>query len=169
MQRPSRLESIRKPLAAIAIGAVLTTAVVKHEGFSPEPYHATRNESFLTIGYGSTKHPDGSAIKPTDTLTRKQAEEYMKNDLESYKRIMQRCVKVPLLEREFNAYASLAYNIGPTAFCNSTLVRLLNQGDYQGACKQILRWDKQAGKPLKGLTIRRQEEYKVCIGELELK
>ena len=53
---------------------------------------------------------------------------------------------VPLYQREWDSFVSLAYNIGPQAFCGSTLVRLLHQTppDYTGACKQILRWDKQA-------------------------
>ncbi|MFZ9813260.1 MAG: lysozyme, partial [Burkholderiaceae bacterium] len=42
--------------------------------------------------------------------------------------------------------------------------RKLNAQDYAGACKEILRWDKFQGKPLAGLTKRRQAEYQQCIG-----
>jgi lysozyme len=61
-------------------------------------------------------------------------------------------------------YISLSYNIGTGAFCKSTLVKKLNAGDYIGACNQILLWDKYQGKPLAGLTKRRQEENKKCLG-----
>jgi lysozyme len=71
---------------------------------------------------------------------------------------------VPLHQHEYDAMIGLSYNIGGSAFCNSTLVKKLNAGDYQGACKEILRWDHFQGKPLRGLTIRRQKEYQQCIG-----
>jgi lysozyme len=61
---------------------------------------------------------------------------------------------------------SLSYNIGTGAFCNSTLVKKLRTYDYEGACKEILRWDKFKGEPLKGLTHRRQREYKLCMGNV---
>jgi lysozyme len=78
---------------------------------------------------------------------------------------MKRCVKVPLHQYEYDAYLSLTYNIGEGAFCRSTLVRKLNAGDYEGACKQILRWNNFQGRPLRGLTIRREKEYAMCIGK----
>ena len=65
---------------------------------------------------------------------------------------------------EFSAFVSLTYNIGEGAFCRSTLVKKLNAGDYEGACKEILRWDRFQGKPLRGLTLRRQDEYRQCMG-----
>jgi lysozyme len=65
---------------------------------------------------------------------------------------------------EFDAYVSLTYNIGEGAFCRSTLAKKLNSGDYQGACAEILKWNKFNGKPLNGLTKRRQQEYEKCLG-----
>jgi len=67
-------------------------------------------------------------------------------------------VRVPLTQNEFDALVSLTYNIGCSAFAGSTLLKLLNSSDYDGAAVQILRWDKQAGKPLAGLTRRRRAE-----------
>jgi lysozyme len=72
-----------------------------------------------------------------------------------------------MYQYEFDAYVSLTYNIGPTAFCNSTLVKKLLAYDYEAACKEILKWDHFKGKPLKGLTLRRQREYNLCIGKHE--
>jgi len=53
---------------------------------------------------------------------------------------------------------SFIFNCGVSAFKSSTLLRLLNQGDYEGARKQFLRWDKAGGKPLLGLARRRAAE-----------
>ena len=69
-----------------------------------------------------------------------------------------------MYQHEFDAYVSLTYNIGASAFCSSTLTKQLNAGDYAGACREILRWDKFKGQPLPGLTKRRQSEYQQCIG-----
>jgi len=72
---------------------------------------------------------------------------------------------VPLHQHEYDAFLSLAYNIGSGAFCGSTLVRLLNDRRYCEACDQILRWDKFQGRPLRGLTLRRQAEHRQCLGD----
>ena len=162
-------EQARKPLAGLIVGIALAASVGNYEGFSSTPYHATPDEPFLTLGYGSTRHSDGTPIKSTDRITREDATKLMQGELEAYKKLMLKCVKVPLYQYEFNAYASVTYNIGPTNFCSSTLVKKLNQEDYKWACQQILKWDKQKGKTLKGLTARRQEEYLTCLGEKETK
>jgi len=63
-----------------------------------------------------------------------------------------------LTQNEFDALCSLCFNIGCKAFTDSTLVRLLNEGDFDAAEAQFKRWNKQAGKELAGLTRRRSAE-----------
>ena len=81
-----------------------------------------------------------------------------------YAAAVKRCVTVPLHPYEYEAFVSLTYNIGTSAFCKSTLVKKVNAEDYDGACKQILRWDKAGGQVVRGLTLRRDREYQTCIG-----
>jgi lysozyme len=100
----------------------------------------------------------GDTIDPVTALQRKI------RDVEVFEGAVKQCVNVPLAQHEYDAYLSLAYNIGPSAFCRSTLVRKLNAQDYAGACKEILRWNRFQNKPLAGLTKRRQAEYQQCIG-----
>ena len=100
----------------------------------------------------------GDTIKPPQAVARALV------DVQTFEGALKQCVKVPLHQYEYDAYVSLSYNIGSSAFCSSTLVRTLNAGDYAGACLQILRWDKFKGKPLAGLTKRRQAEYQQCKG-----
>jgi len=156
------LKNNRKPLAAIAIAASLVAGIKVSEGYRDGAYYPVKGD-VPTIGYGTTKYPDGSSVKIGDKVTRKQAEELLANDIQGFRKAMIACIKVPLTENEAEAYTSLAYNIGSSAFCKSTLVRKLNTYDYQGACQEILKWDKFQGKPLKGLTNRREAEYKLCI------
>ena len=66
---------------------------------------------------------------------------------------------------EFSALVSLTYNIGEHAFCRSTVARRFNAQDYAGGCEAILMWDKVGGRTVRGLTVRRQAEYRECMGE----
>lgn len=113
-----------------------------------------------TIGFGTTE-----GVKMGDRITPPVALERALRDATKYENAIRSCVTVPLYQREYDAYVSLAYNIGAGAFCGSTLVRLLNAGQYAEACAQISRWDKFHGKPLKGLTIRREKERAQCEGK----
>lgn len=85
-------------------------------------------------------------------------------------------VTVPLAQHEYDALVSFSYNVGIRAFCQSTLVRKLNAGDYAGACAELLRWRFFQGKDCAlpanarlygGLGTRRQAEYRQCLGEVQ--
>ena len=58
---------------------------------------------------------------------------------------------------------SFAYNIGRTAFENSTLLKLLNRGEYEAAAEQFEKWNKSGGRVLNGLTKRRFDEQKLFL------
>ena len=156
--------NFRKPVLAMVVSAAAVVGITKHEGLRLDAYRPLPTD-VPTIGVGTTVYPDGKSVQLGDKITRKQAEEYLQHDLGRFQSAMSKCIKVPLYQYEYDAYVSLTYNIGSGAFCGSTLVKRLNQYDYAGACQEILKWDKFQGKPLKGLTNRRNDEYKQCIGE----
>lgn len=62
------------------------------------------------------------------------------------------------------AHVSLAYNIGVGAYCQSTVARRANAGDWIGSCDAFLMWNKAKGIPLPGLARRRAEERRLCLG-----
>lgn len=103
--------------------------------------------------------PAGERVHPVRALI------LLQRDAGGAERAVRRCAPVPMYQHEFDAYTSLTYNIGEEAFCGSTLVRKLNAGEYDAACREILRWDKFQGRTLRGLTLRREREYRRCIGE----
>jgi lysozyme len=76
-----------------------------------------------------------------------------------------RVVKVPLNQRQFDALVSIFYNAGVGNMSVSTLVRLLNLGDYSGAAAQFPRWNQSGGEVLKGLQRRREAERLVFLGD----
>jgi lysozyme len=73
------------------------------------------------------------------------------------------CIKVRITQGYYDALASWAYNVGTGAACGSTLVRLLNQGQYRAACQQLPRWNRAGGKVVRGLTNRRMAELAQCL------
>ena len=137
----------RQALATLALSAAGLVGIVAREGYSdrayPDPVHGS---TVPTIGFGST---DG--VRMGDTTTPVPALERALRDIRSYEGALKQCVKVPLHQAEYDAYVSLAYNIGAFNFCTggregrvSTLVTRLNAEDYEGACNAILDW-KYAG------------------------
>ena len=154
----------RKVIASILVSSTMVAGVAQYEGFSPVAYHPVPQDS-LTIGHGYTKREDGSPVRKTDIITLDESKQRLKRELFNYKQEISKCIKVPVTENEASAYISLSYNIGTSAFCGSSLVKKLNQYDYAGACQEILKWDKFKGKALRGLTMRRTDEYKTCIKE----
>ncbi|MEB3790150.1 lysozyme [Acinetobacter sp. IK40] len=111
-----------------------------------------------TIGTGTTVYPNGVKVKKGDTCTLAQAKTYFSHDLKRFESSVNNLVKVPLSQNQFDALVSLVYNIGQTAFSESTLLKKLNAKDYQGAADQFPRWNKGGGKVLKGLVRRRADE-----------
>lgn len=116
-----------------------------------------------TIGYGTTRYPNGQRVSEGDRCTLEQAKAYMQHDLKIFERAVNSAVKVPLKQNQFDALVSLAYNIGVGAFKNSTLLKKLNLGDYQEAANQFDVWVNAGGKRLQGLVNRRAIEKKLFL------
>lgn len=145
-------------VAALSLSAAALVGIAVHEGYRDTAYLPTPQD-VPSIGFGTTQ-----GVKPGDKITPERALVRLLGDAGKFEQAVKQCADVPLFQHEFDAYVSLTYNIGSGAFCSSTLVRKLKAGDYAGACREILRWDKQAGRVLPGLTKRRQQEYAQCVG-----
>ena len=106
-----------------------------------------------TVGYGHTITAHKGMV-----VTEGVAEELLRQDLGWVEFTVNNSVTVPLTNPQYDALCSFVYNVGATAFNKSTLLRLLNEGDYDGAYWQFSRWNKGGGKVLKGLVRRREAE-----------
>lgn len=112
-----------------------------------------------SIAWGATRDINGNPItKDTLDITREDAQTLFVSQLAKREKVVSGLVKVALSENQFSALVSFVYNIGAGAFKDSTLLRLLNQGDYIGAAGQFKRWRKAKGKVLDGLVARRKKE-----------
>ncbi len=144
-------------LASLGLSAAALVGIATFEGYSPTTYLDI--VGIPTIGFGTTQGvKPGQKTDPVSALQRKLS------DVQKFEGAIKQCVTVPLHQYEYDAYLSLAYNIGSGAFCSSTLVKKLNQQDYTGACREILRWNRAGGKVVRGLSVRREKEYRTCIG-----
>ena len=148
----------RTRIATLALSAAGLVGITQWEAFRPSAYND--GVGVTTIGFGTT-----TDVKPGDKITVERALVRVLADAEKHGEAVKRCVRVPLFQYEFDAYTSLAYNIGQTAFCKSTVVKLANAYDYAGACVAIERFNKAGGKVLKGLVKRRAAERKMCEGK----
>lgn len=107
-----------------------------------------------TIGYGHT----GGGIVPGMTITQECADAFLLSDLKIAFNAVEASVHTPLTVDEESALVDLVFNIGAGNFQHSTLLKLLNAGDYTGTALEFDKWDKAGGQVLAGLCRRRQEE-----------
>lgn len=170
-----RGQAPRQLLAVLALSAAGLVGIVAREGYSdkayPDPVHGT---AVPTIGFGTTE-----GVRMGDTTTPVPALQRALRDVQTYEHALKQCVKVPLHQHEYDAYVSLAYNIGASNFCTggrkggtSVLVQRLNAGDYAGACDAILGWKYAGGidcsapgnKTCAGLWKDRLKLHAQCLG-----
>lgn len=127
------------------------------EGFRAEPYLDA--VGVPTIGYGSTYYPGGQRVRLTDPpISEPEARRLMQATLAEFEDGISAALQVDVTQSQFDALVCWAYNVGVGAAQGSTLMRLLNAGDVQGAADQFLRWNKAGGQVLRGLTRRREAE-----------
>ncbi len=133
-----------------------------------EKFEGLRLDAYLdpvgipTIGYGTIRYPDGHKVRLGDRITEQEAEAFLKFECDAVAKGVTHLVKVPLNQNQFDALVSFSYNLGLGSLEESTLLRKLNRGDYQGAADEFPRWNKGivngVKQELKGLTRRRSEE-----------
>ena len=125
----------------MAITKSTLSYITEEEGKRNKAYRDSKG--LWTIGVGHLIRP-GEEHLITATLTDQEVEELLRSDLKWCSDAVEGAVKVPLQQAQFDALYSLCFNIGGTAFKNSTVVRKLNANDYHGAADAILMWNKPA-------------------------
>jgi lysozyme len=144
-----------------------TLLTAQFESFRPTAYQD--GNGIWTLGYGHTE-----GVTPDSTCTLAQAINWLSEDLGIADAALNRLVKVPLNQNQWDALCDLCFNIGQGNFAKSTCLTLLNQGDEAGAINSICYYDNDewhgwvmvAGKSSPGLVRRRQAEQ-AMFSELE--
>ena len=158
------LDSRRTQIAGLVLAASTLVGLALNEGYTTGAVIPVPGD-VPTKGFGTTRNADGTPVRMGDTTTPQRALVDLLRDAGKFEQAVKRCAPVPMFPHEYAAWVKFTYNVGEGAFCNSTAARKLNAGDYEGACLEMLRWDKVAGRTVRGLTIRRQSEYQECIGK----
>ena len=145
-------------IATLALSASGIIALALSEGYRSEAYIPVKGD-VPTIGFGTT-----DSVKMGDKVTPDRALVLLLNDATKFQKAVKRCAPVPMYQNEFDVWVEFTYNVGERAFCSSTAAKKLNAGDYSGACREMLRWDRVKGVPNAGLRARREREYQKCLG-----
>ncbi|WP_336288144.1 MULTISPECIES: lysozyme [unclassified Bartonella] len=111
-----------------------------------------------TIGYGHTAQVGKLFVQKGMQITESQAESLLQKDLAQFEQTVEQMVEQPLTDEQFAALVSFCYNVGTEAFCNSTLLKKLNEGNYEAVPTELQKWTKAGGKRLQGLVHRRAAE-----------
>ena len=114
--------------------------LMRREGVETKAYRDTKG--ILTIGVGHTAAAGEPRPLPGMEITLEQAEHILMLDLRPVQDVINDIVTVPLTQGQFDALASLTFNIGLGGFKKSTIVRRLNAGDYRGAADAFMMWNK---------------------------
>lgn len=100
----------------------------------------------------------GQPLDYRNGLTEQQCWDLLDQDLDVTEQTVNTAVTVPLNQNQFDALVSFTFNVGDGAFRGSTLLRLLNQGQYSQVPAQLRRWTKDNGHEVQGLINRRAKE-----------
>lgn len=125
--------------------------IKQHEGVR---YHAYDDGTGVwTIGVGHVK-----GVMPGDKIDDAKVDQFLREDLESAEYAVNRLVKVDLTQNQYDALVSFTFNVGSGNLASSTLLKMLNKGNYQAAADQFPKWTLAKGKVLRGLVTRRAAE-----------
>lgn len=141
--------------------------IAELEGLELKAYQCSAKK--WTIGLGNTFYADGSKVKEGDKITKEQAYYLFHLIATKFEKAINDNVKKPITQNQFNSLFCFCYNVGITAFKNSTLLRLININPKDAnIAKEFLKWNKIAGVPSKGLTNRRIKESAIYFTKLLL-
>jgi len=128
--------------------------IIQFEGIRTRAYPdpATGGEPW-TIGVGHT-----GGVKPGDVCTDQEALDWLREDCAEAEQAIDELVEVELTQNQRDALISFVFNLGAGNFRNSTLLKLVNSGQFDAAAQQFSRWSKANGKKIAGLLRRRKAE-----------
>ncbi len=141
-------------------GIDLLKVLEEGKGFSSKSYLCPAGKR--TIGYGHVILPDDNIIEP---ITEEQAEDILEKDVIVAENAINKYVKVPLTQNQFDALVCFVFNVGRTNFKTSTLLKFINDQLWDKIPKQFMRWVYHDKKLIKGLENRRKIEVRLWNNE----
>jgi lysozyme len=139
------------------------------EGFELKVYLDVAGLPTIGVGHLLTKDERSSGkimiggvpVKYEGGISDAQVNALLAQDLIEFEDVVGKAVAVELTPNQFDALVSFCFNIGKTSFRDSTLLRRLNQGEYDEVPDQLRRWTFSGGRRVAGLVARRENECKL--------
>lgn len=133
--------------------------LIKHfEGCELEAYKCAAG--VWTIGYGHIKTAEEGMV-----ISQSYADELLEGEIVEYEDYVNTAVTAPLSQDQFDALVSWTFNLGNGNLNASTMLKVLNRGEYEEVPNQMKRWNKAGGKVLEGLIRRREAEANLFEGK----
>lgn len=111
-----------------------------------------------TLGWGHT-----AGVAAGQTCSQEQADAWLEYDVETAAAAVNMYTRVELQPRHFDVLADFVYNLGVGAFRSSTLLKMVNEKDWEQAGEELLRWDHDGGVKVAGLTRRCEARKKLFL------
>lgn len=130
--------------------------IKEFEGFRAKAYKCPAG--VWTVGYGHTSAAGAPKVGSLTRVTRAEAEEILRNDLQQYEDAVESAVRVELNSNQFSALVSFCYNVGAGAFRSSGVLKAVNKKQWNEVPRRLALWNKGGGRVLPGLVRRRAAE-----------
>lgn len=142
----------------LKVGVQCIKVILRFETWQHKAYDD--GYGYVTIGVGNRK----SKPKANTTISSEVVWDLFVADLKDVEAVVDSLVKVELLPHQFDALVSFVFNVGSSAFKNSTMLKRINEGKHLEAAKQFDRWVNVKGVKSNGLVKRRQLERSLFEG-----
>ncbi|MDZ7718910.1 MAG: lysozyme [Balneolaceae bacterium] len=147
---------VRQPAEEFRTNDECIGIIKESVGLSLEAYSDQRGNWY--IGYGRSH-----GVTEGMTITEAEAEQFLREDLTAFEESVSRMVEADVSENEFSAMVCLTYNIGPGGFAESTVLRKVNEQEWEEAADAILMWNKVNGQVNEALVNRREKERELFL------
>lgn len=134
----------------------------RFEGFRDTAYLCPGGK--WTVGYGHTSDAGQPMVERGTSLSREQAEQVLRTDVERFAAGVRKNIRKPLGDQQFSALVSFAYNVGLSAFRSSSVLKAVNAGAFDTVPRRLQLWVKAQGRVLPGLVKRRAAEAALFMG-----
>lgn len=163
-------------IAVLSLSAAGLVGLVSREGYTERAVVPTKGD-VPTVGFGSTRHSGGVAVKMGDSTDPVRALIAAGAHISAEEsRFRASLPGVALTQGEYDVYVDFVYNFGFGSWANSSMRRHLLAGRYREACDALLMWRRQAGRDCslpqnwgpqgcKGVWTRQQERHSKCLAE----
>lgn len=170
------MNKLRITVAALSLSAAGFIGLVTSEGYTDRAVVPTAGD-VPTVGFGSTRHETGDAVRMGDQTTPVRAlvtaAAHIKTEEDRFRASLP---GVSLTQGEYDLYLDFVYNFGSGNWAASSMRRNLLAGEHRAACDALLLWRRQAGRDCsmpeswgprgcKGVWTRQQARHARCVAE----